>query len=237
LLRAITLDYWDTLVVGASVPERVNRRRDAMYALVRSLGATLSAEQFGTYYVASAEEAHRWWKDHHRGYSTQDRIHWLIRALQLPAPPDPSVVDAAAAEVDQTLLDFPAPLLPHAREALQRLAAKFKLAIVSDTGFASGKAQDRLLEQHGVRDHFHATVYSMDVGHAKPRPEIFRAALDALGVEPGETLHVGDNEHTDVAGALAMGMRAVRADIVRESGPSRAERVVKSLPELVAALT
>jgi hypothetical protein len=32
-------------------------------------------------------------------------------------------------------------------------------------------------------------------------------------------------------------MRAVRADIVRESGPSRAERVVKSLPELVAALT
>jgi FMN phosphatase YigB (HAD superfamily) len=40
----------------------------------------------------------------------------------------------------------------------------------------------------------------MDVGHAKPRAEIFQAAVDELGMPPHEILHIGDNERTDVAG-------------------------------------
>jgi FMN phosphatase YigB (HAD superfamily) len=50
-------------------------------------------------------------------------------------------------------------------------------------------------------------------------------------------LHVGDNERTDVGGALAMGMRAVRLDALRDSGETRSERVAKSLDDLVAYLT
>jgi FMN phosphatase YigB (HAD superfamily) len=73
-------------------------------------------------------------------------------------------------------------------------------------------------------DLFTATVYSMDVGHAKPRPEPFRAALTALGVSSsGHVVHVGDNERTDVGGALASGLRAIRLDVVRTGGWSGAE--------------
>jgi putative hydrolase of the HAD superfamily len=47
------------------------------------------------------------------------------------------------------------------------------------------------------------------VGVEKPDPAIFRAALDALGVAPGEALYVGDLYDVDVVGARAAGMEAV----------------------------
>jgi putative hydrolase of the HAD superfamily len=51
------------------------------------------------------------------------------------------------------------------------------------------------------------------VGVAKPDPEIFRLALDALGVPAGGgVLHVGDSLRYDVAGALAAGLQPVHMD-------------------------
>ena len=105
-----------------------------------------------------------------------------------------------------------------------------------DTGFASGKAQDALLERDRLRSRFEVTVYSVDVGHAKPRREPFRAAMDALGLPPTEILHIGDNERTDVRGALDAGMRAIRVDFVRQNGPSAAELVASSFSELTEYL-
>ena len=57
-----------------------------------------------------------------------------------------------------------------------------------------------------------AIVDSGLAGHAKPDPRIFRPALEALGTEPGRTLHVGDSVHYDVHGARAAGMPAVHFD-------------------------
>jgi putative hydrolase of the HAD superfamily len=51
------------------------------------------------------------------------------------------------------------------------------------------------------------------VGIAKPDPEIFRIALEALGVPADDTvLHVGDSLRYDVTGALAAGIRPVHLD-------------------------
>lgn len=232
MLRAVTLDYWDTIYAGASLPERVTRRREALFHFVRRLGATLSAAEFEGLYRDSAVEADRWWREEHRGYTTADRIHWILDRLGVRGAATDAAVADVAAHVDQTLVDLPAPLLPGAREALDALRGRVHLAVISDTGFASGKAQDALLVKDGVRDHFTATVYSMDVGHAKPHPAIFASALSALGVPAPQVIHVGDNERTDVGGALAAGMRAVRLDMVRDSGPSRAEYVARSLDDL-----
>jgi HAD superfamily hydrolase (TIGR01549 family) len=154
--------------------------------------------------------------------------------------PRPQCADVAAAceAVDEALLHYPPPLLPGAADAVRSLAARFPLAIVSDTGFASGRAQDALLERDGLLGCFTATIYSMDVGHAKPRPEPFRAAVAALGASsPTGVIHIGDNERTDVGGALAAGLRAVRLDVVRSAGSSAAEFVACSFEELVEYLT
>lgn len=205
--------------------------------MLRNVGAIVPADEFRKLYHASAVEAERWWRDEHRGYTTADRIRWLLAQLAIERPEDCEHIARAVEEVDDTLLAFPPPLLPGAAEGIRALASRFRLAIVSDTGFASGRAQDRLLEQDGLLSLFATTVYSMDVGHAKPRPEPFRRALEVAGVAPGEAVHVGDIERTDVAGALGVGMRAIRLDLVRSHGSSAAEYVATSYDDLVRYLT
>jgi putative hydrolase of the HAD superfamily len=49
-------------------------------------------------------------------------------------------------------------------------------------------------------------------GWIKPHESIFRAALDLLGVEAGETAMVGDSIEDDIEGAAAVGMRAFLID-------------------------
>jgi len=205
--------------------------------MLRRLGAEVPADEFVRLYKASAAEADRWWRDEHRGYTTADRIRWLLAQLAIERPEHCEHIACAVSEIDETLTSVPPPLLPGAADAVSALASRFKLAIVSDTGFASGRAQDMLLVQDGLLDHFAATVYSVDVGHAKPRPEPFRRALEKLGVSAAEAIHVGDIERTDIAGALSVGMRAIRLDVVRSGGSSTAEYIATSFEDLVEYLT
>jgi putative hydrolase of the HAD superfamily len=56
---------------------------------------------------------------------------------------------------------------------------------------------------------FDSVTLSTQVGHAKPAPEIFRAALDRHGLEPHQALHIGDSWQDDVLGAQAVGIQPV----------------------------
>jgi putative hydrolase of the HAD superfamily len=204
--------------------------------MLTEFGHSLPDEELAELYKASGDEADRWWRDEHRGYTAADRIRWILQRLSIERPEDCEHVARAVQAVDDALLAYPPPLLPGAADAIRILATDYRLGIVSDTGFASGRAQDLLLEKDGLRSLFGVTVYSVDVGHAKPRREPFVAAITALGVKPEEILHIGDNERTDVRGALEVGMRALRVDFVRPGGPSAAEKVVRSFDEIVEYL-
>ncbi|HWG84354.1 MAG TPA: HAD family hydrolase, partial [Deinococcales bacterium] len=68
----------------------------------------------------------------------------------------------------------------------------------------------------------------------KPRIEAFEAALDQFGLPAIEVMHVGDIPRTDVAGALRMGMRAVRyAGITDRPGQPEADAVIRDHRELL----
>lgn len=235
MLKAITLDFWDTIYQASSTPERVRRRHEALQSMLRALGRELPDDEFKTLYHASYEEAERWWREE-RGYTTGDRIRWLLGRLSIDRPDDCEHIGRAVAEIDESLTAIPPPLLPGVAEGIRELASRYKLAIVSDTGFPSGRAQNRLLEQDGLLQYFTATVYSGEIGHCKPRPEPFRKALELLDADPGEALHVGDIERTDVAGSLGVGMRAIRLDAMRASGSSDAELVATSFDQVVRYL-
>jgi len=232
VIRAITFDYWDTLYEGGAVPERVALRRTAVGALLGAYGRELPEEQLRALYEASGHEAERWWSEEHRGYTTQERLRWILERAAVTPRENCRHVAAAVDAVDNALLMLPPAMLPGAWQMLRAMSRRVTLAVISDTGFASGRAQDRLLEKDGARKFFAATIYSMDVGHAKPRPEIFAAAVETLGMPAHEILHVGDNERTDVRGALAAGFRAIRLDVVRNGGPSEAEFVARTFEEL-----
>jgi len=63
-----------------------------------------------------------------------------------------------------------------------------------------------LLEREGLR--VDAVILSCEVGAVKPQPEIFAAAIEALGCSAEETLMVGDSWKDD-AGAAELGIRTL----------------------------
>jgi len=66
----------------------------------------------------------------------------------------------------------------------------------------------------------------------KPSPLLFEAALRHLETDPAESVMVGDNPHTDITGALSMGMWTVLVGGA-EGGPEPHLRVA-NLAELLA---
>jgi putative hydrolase of the HAD superfamily len=92
------------------------------------------------------------------------------------------------------------------------------------------------LEALGIADAFAAVVTSIEVGWRKPRPEIFAAALAAVGATAEDAVFVGDNPVADYAGATAAGMAAWLVDPLGVAPPSVAgvppERCLASVVDL-----
>ena len=66
---------------------------------------------------------------------------------------------------------------------------------------------ERKLRQVGLWDHFAPHIYSADhVTHAKPAPDLFLLAADALGIAPADCLVIEDSVN-GVLAAKAAGMR------------------------------
>ena len=84
--------------------------------------------------------------------------------------------------------------------ALTRLSARMPLLALTN-----GNADVRRV---GLGDFFQGSVCASEAGFAKPDPRIFLAAADALQCAPHQVLHVGDDPHMDVLGALDAGMQS-----------------------------
>jgi HAD superfamily hydrolase (TIGR01549 family) len=100
-------------------------------------------------------------------------------------------------------------ILPGTRDALERIARKFRIAVISN---ADGGIE-RVLSRCGLADCFETITDSGIVGVEKPRKEIFQAALSRMNVQADESLYVGDVYSVDYVGARNAGMQAVLFDL------------------------
>ncbi len=113
---------------------------------------------------------------------------------------------------------------------LGRLRRRYKLCSLTN-----GNAD---LVEIGIHHMFHHSLSAVEAGVAKPQAEMFTRICALAGVEPGETVHVGDEPQTDIAGAMASGFRAIW---INRQGASwtyswRADAEIRSLVELEAIL-
>lgn len=232
VIAAVTFDFWNTI---ARVPTgaMTEARERAVAAACASNDAAVEAELL----TASLEEVGLSWE---RSWAAGHHLHpreaaeTLVRALGVEGAAREMVAEAflgAGREVELEL----APDIGETLEALRE--QEVRLGIVCDVGFSGGELLRELLDREGLLGHFSGWAFSDEVGHYKPAPQIFEAALSALGAEPGEAIHVGDLRRTDVAGAAAHGMRTVRYrgmndEAEADSGPE-AEFVLDSHVELV----
>ena len=100
-------------------------------------------------------------------------------------------------------------ILPGTRDALERLRRQYSIAVISN---ADGRI-DAVLRRCGICDCFASITDSGNVGHEKPHPAIFAAALRDMKADPAESLYVGDVYSVDYVGAHNAGMQAVLFDV------------------------
>jgi putative hydrolase of the HAD superfamily len=116
---------------------------------------------------------------------------------------------------------------PGTREILQRIAKQYRLGVISNS---DGKIA-ALLERYGIADCFLNITDSGLVGHEKPHPAIFQAALRTMEVAPEDSLYVGDMYSVDYLGATGVGMQAMLFDVCGAYRQRNLPRV-ESLEEL-----
>ena len=102
-------------------------------------------------------------------------------------------------------------------DALQRIpeANVQTLKALRRAGFALGLVSNADATEVETWQHcplaglFDSEIFSCEVGHVKPEPEIFRKCIDALGREPGECWFAGDGGSNELIGAKQVGMTTV----------------------------
>jgi putative hydrolase of the HAD superfamily len=193
-------------------------------ALLEARGFSVTEEQAARgfaaeigYYLAHHLEG----SDRERLDDLRDRCATeLMNALDVPGLDHPTAREAMLG----SLSFVPYPDVPPGLEALR--AAGHRLLVVSNWDCSLPE----WLGPAGLLEHVEAVVSSGEVGVAKPDAGIFERALEMAGAEPDEAVHVGDSLDNDVAGARAVGLRAI---LVRRdgAGPDGVE-TVSSLAEL-----
>jgi len=237
-VKAVTFDFWNTIACeppGTMAEARQRAVAAACEACDHEVEATLLATSLEE--VASS---------YRRSWSVGTHFHpregaeMLVRALGVEGAAREMVAEAFLTAGRGASLE----LSPDIRPCLTVLDERgIRLGIVCDVGFTGGELLRDFLSREDLLGHFSGWAFSDEVGHYKPSPQIFEAALDALGAQPAEAVHVGDLCRTDVAGARAVGMRTVRYrglhDDAGADGGGEAEFVVdahRELPDLIARI-
>ena len=94
----------------------------------------------------------------------------------------------------------------------------------------------RQVRSNGITELVDAIVFSSEVGRRKPAPEVYEAAIDAIGTEPARTLFVGDRVREDYEGPRAAGMRAVIVTAHADDEPRDGVPTIATLAELRSVL-
>ncbi|MFF3560178.1 HAD family hydrolase [Streptomyces sp. NPDC002574] len=125
---------------------------------------------------------------------------------------------------------------PDVVPALDALTPGYRHGLLSNSATAH---QERKLARLGLRDRFEFLLCSQELGYAKPAPQAFWAACQALGLPPSEVAYVGDKADTDARGANAAGLHGVWLDRTGTVTASDLRRItgLDQLPALLAADT
>jgi HAD superfamily hydrolase (TIGR01509 family) len=139
-------------------------------------------------------------------------------------------------DAEQRCWDRAVRLEPDALQMLDWLGSRgIKRGVCSNAPFPPAMMRRQLMG-NGIFQRLEAVVFSSEVGRRKPAPEVYRAALDALGTAPEQTLFVGNRVREDFEGPTAFGMRAVIVGSGAKTTPPNGIPVISTLSELAALI-
>ena len=164
-------------------------------------------------------------------YAGVYRAAWRRAGLDLPDDLLLEILDE-----EQLCWDRAVRVDPDALQVLSWLRAHgIKRAVCSNAPFPP-EMMRRQVDANGVGELTDVVLFSSQLGRRKPAPEIYLAALDALGVAVERALFVGDRVREDYEGPAAIGMRALICTAHATEAPPEGVPTIASLSELPGLL-
>lgn len=232
-VEAVLFDYGRTLVTfeypAAELRVVVERFRPAIQAATGRLAP--SAQEIMNKVLMPLEALVENPSDDEVEYLNVFAAAWKGAGLDLPQALLYEMLDA-----EQLVWDASAHVDPDALRMLSWLGLHgCKRAVCSNAPFPP-EMMLRQVRTNGVGELVDAVVFSSQVGRRKPAPEMYRAALEAVGVSPERALFVGDRVREDYEGPRAVGMHAVICTAHAAHRPPDGTPTIGSLSELPAIL-
>lgn len=247
MIRAITFDLWDTVLIDDSdepkrksrgIPSKAVERRNLVYEALKKSKAISCTKVESAYDTADAAFRHVWYNNHVT-WSVKERLQIVLAGLGRNLPEKELLKLVQLHE--EMELDIKPDLAPGISEALEILQRKYRLGVISDAVFSPGHTLRRLLYHYKIGDYFDTFTFSDEIGRAKPDPAVFKAAANSLSVGIHEIVHIGDREEKDIIGPHAVGAKAILSTVVidRSDHITDAEAVCndyKDLPDIIKRL-
>jgi putative hydrolase of the HAD superfamily len=213
MLKAVTFDLWQTLIVDT--PAGLRRAREervrGLRAVLETAGIRVDEARVDAAYDAVGVRLEDLWVTR-RDLGSRGQVRWLLEEVGLDGriPSEGAVMDALDEAYCLPILTALPVTNDGAGEVLAALRASgLMLGLICNTGRTPGRMLRQVLHRLGLAAFLTVQQFSDEVGLRKPHPEIFRRTLAALEVAPSEAVHIGDDITTDVAGARGVRMRAV----------------------------
>jgi putative hydrolase of the HAD superfamily len=239
-IRAITFDLWDTVLIDDSdEPKRAaqglapkpDERRNLVHQFLER-HEPISRESVDVAYITVDAAFRQVWYGQDVTWTVRERLSVLLKGLgrQLPK----SEFDELVRLHEDMELAVRPDLAVGAAEVLDDLHGKYRLGVISDAIFSSGRALRQLLAHYDILKFFDAFVFSDEISCAKPNPAMFQSAATALGVKLSEIVHIGDREQKDVEGPHAAGARAILCTVVKDRGSktTKADAICSNFQDL-----
>ncbi len=211
----VTFDLWRTLIGepdgGAVSPIRNARREECVMRVLEKYGIAVDIYAIRSALEKTTQTIH---EDHSKGADMlfSDRVLQMLEMIGEGTAK--TLGETGLAEmhttIDNVFVEAPPQIFPDALELVKgSKGMNLRVGIISNTGFTSPKAYRHFLDSSGMTQFLDFIVLSNDFTAAKPNPAIFRIALQGLGLEAHDTIHVGDDPRTDVKGASEASMSTV----------------------------
>lgn len=202
--KAITFDLWNTIF---DVIDYTEERIDFLTQFLKKGGFPCDKELIREAYLSALKFFTDTWRSEHRHISAGERTEYTLRVVGIDLPDTSEKV--IVKEFEEIVLNNPPRLIDDAARVIKVLHENYKLGLICDSGMSPGRILRDILRGHKILKYFSCTIFSDEVGYTKPNPILFKKALEKLNAEPAEAIHVGDLLRTDIAGAKAVGMKAV----------------------------
>lgn len=208
MIELVTLDFWNTIFDSSNGTERNKYRQRALIVELDKQGRMIKQDEFEDAMKKSWDFFNGIWFNEKRTPEPKETVNFFWNHLKMEKNDDSQ--NKIVEEFAVSTVKFPPKLNEGALDAIIKLKEKYKLALVSDTGFTSGILLREILKSQEILSYFDSLSFSNETGVSKPHPKAFQKVLDDTGCKAENAVHIGDIEKTDIEGAKSLGMYAIR---------------------------